>query len=174
MQEYLASMGMKRYFQKASLLQQQGQTQGKLFFIQEGLVKAYYHTRHGKVFIKSFISAGEVIGSMQALVAGQACSFSIMALEPTTAFEINPSTLLEAITQQPELAQWLNHFLLKLTMKKEMREFEFLCLTAEERYLRLYQHQPDLVARVTQQDIAQYLGITPVALSRIRKRCGLV
>jgi CRP-like cAMP-binding protein len=174
MQELLISMGVKRYFPKGSQLQLQGQRQGSLFCIQDGLVKAYYHTRHGKDFIKSFIGAGEAIGSMQALVAGHACSFSIMALEPTSVVEIKPAALLNAVAQQPELAQWLNQLLLKLTMKKEVREFEFLCLTAEERYLRLHEHQQELLARVTQQDIAQYLGITPVALSRIRKRCGFV
>lgn len=174
MQELLIAMGTKRHFPKGSLIQQQGQALGHLFCIQEGLVKAYYHTRHGKDFIKSFIGTGEVIGSMQALVAGKPCSFSVMALEPTSAIEINPAVLLNAVAQQPELAQWLNQLLLKLAMKKEVREFEFLCLSAEERYLRLLQEQENLLVRVTQQDIAQYLGITPVALSRIRKRCGFI
>ena len=53
-------------------------------------------------------------------------------------------------------------------MKKERREYEFLCLSAEERYRLLIKRSPDLVRQVTQNEIARYLGITPVALSRIR------
>ena len=40
----------------------------------------------------------------------------------------------------------------------------------EERYLRLFQRQPELLNRVPQHMLATYLGITPVSLSRIRKR----
>lgn len=65
---------------------------------------------------------------------------------------------------------WLNEFLLALAMKKEQREYEFLCLSAAERYLLFCQREAELVPRLSQLDIARYLGITPVALSRIRRR----
>ena len=55
-------------------------------------------------------------------------------------------------------------------MKKERREREFLTESAEERYRMLLERSPALFDKVTQKDIARYLGITPVALSRIRKR----
>ena len=40
----------------------------------------------------------------------------------------------------------------------------------EERYLGLFKRQPELFNRVPQHMLATYLGITPVSLSRIRKR----
>jgi len=43
-------------------------------------------------------------------------------------------------------------------------------LTKEERYLRLLQKRPYLLQRVPQYLIASYLGLTPVGLSKIRKR----
>jgi CRP-like cAMP-binding protein len=64
-------------------------------------------------------------------------------------------------------------FLLALYMKKEQREYELLSLPAAERYQRLCAEDPDLIEQVTQNDIALYLGITPVALSRIKKRLQL-
>jgi CRP-like cAMP-binding protein len=42
----------------------------------------------------------------------------------------------------------------------------------EERYLRLLQKRPDLFQRLPQYLIAFYLGLTPVGLSKIRKRLG--
>ena len=173
MNELLRSMGSARHFSKGGVLLRQGDMHGNLFFIQQGLVKAYYQTRNGKEFIKSFIPAGEMIGSMQAIVADKPCAFSVMALEPTSVLEITKPRLLQMLEQQ-DVVIWLNQQLLKLAMKKEQREYEFLCLTAEQRYLRLYEQEHALLQRLTQYDIAQYLGITPVALSRIRKRCGLV
>ena len=40
----------------------------------------------------------------------------------------------------------------------------------EERYLKLIDKQPDLFQRVPQKYIANFLGISPESLSRIRKR----
>jgi len=42
--------------------------------------------------------------------------------------------------------------------------------SAEERYLNLMKHRPELIQRVPQYQLASYLGITPESLSRIRKR----
>ncbi|MBL4788193.1 MAG: hypothetical protein JKY60_03815, partial [Kordiimonadaceae bacterium] len=68
------------------------------------------------------------------------------------------------------IADRMTDLLLSLAMKKERREYELLCLSAEQRYRLLLERQPDLVSKIKQQDIALYLGITPVALSRIKKR----
>ncbi len=57
---------------------------------------------------------------------------------------------------------------------KESREREFLILDAEERYKLFLKTFPNVEHRIKQHYIASYLGITPVALSRIRKKMGLV
>jgi len=43
-------------------------------------------------------------------------------------------------------------------------------VSAEERFHLLLEASRELIDSVTQKDIAHYLGITPVALSRIRGR----
>ena len=53
---------------------------------------------------------------------------------------------------------------------KEQREYEFLQLSAEERYRLVCEQFPSLVQHIPQHQIASYIGITPVALSRIRGR----
>jgi CRP-like cAMP-binding protein len=52
----------------------------------------------------------------------------------------------------------------------EDRLVSFITQTPEERYRQLLQMQPDLLQRIPQHYVANYLGITPVSLSRIRKR----
>ena len=58
----------------------------------------------------------------------------------------------------------------KLYVEKLNREFSLLSETAEERYLKIMKEQPDLFQRLPLKHIASYMGITPQALSRIRKR----
>jgi len=58
----------------------------------------------------------------------------------------------------------------ELFLKKSKRELSFLNETAEERYLNLFTEQPNLLQKIPLKYIASYIGITPQALSRIRKR----
>ena len=52
-----------------------------------------------------------------------------------------------------------------------MRQFiSFLNDSPEQRYINLLKEKPHILRRVPLQYIATYLGVTPVSLSRIRKR----
>ena len=57
-----------------------------------------------------------------------------------------------------------------LFMKKSKRELSLLIQSAEERYLNLFTEQPELLQFIPLKYIASYIGVTPQALSRIRKR----
>ena len=57
-----------------------------------------------------------------------------------------------------------------LFLRKAEREYELLGLRADARYRVFLEKYPDLSARVKARHIASYLGITPVHLSRLRRR----
>ena len=57
-----------------------------------------------------------------------------------------------------------------LFLKKFEREQELLTMTAEERYLNLLNKSPKVIQQIPLKYIVSYIGITPQALSRIRKR----
>lgn len=170
MNEQLKKLGNIRPFPKGTFLFRQGAKGGNLFFIQSGLVKAYYETLDGKEFIKSFLTEGEFIASMQAIVADNPNSFTVLSLEDSVVIEIPKEVVLSQFINNHDMTDILNAMLLKLAMKKEQREYELLCMSPEERYLLLCKRDAKLLERLSQNDIARYLGITPVALSRIRKR----
>jgi CRP-like cAMP-binding protein len=47
---------------------------------------------------------------------------------------------------------------------------DYKTASIEERYLHLLKERPELIQRVPQYQLANYLGIQPESLSRIRKR----
>jgi hypothetical protein len=52
-----------------------------------------------------------------------------------------------------------------------MKQFiSFIKESPEQRYISLLNESPHIIQRVPLQYIATYLGLTPVSLSRIRKR----
>jgi len=135
-----------------------------------GLLKSFYTSPDGKEFIKSFIVPSDIIGSLVSARNGSGSSFSLICLEPSTLIRIPFSTIVTYSKIDTEIANAMIDMLLDFAMKKESREFEFLCLSAEQRFDLLKEKYPFILEKVTQNDIARYLGITPVALSRIRKR----
>lgn len=148
----------------------QGDRDTSIYYIKAGLLKAYYTTREGKEFVKSFLMTNDVIGSLTSAYQGDRCSFSIECLDSSNLIEIPFSVIHEYSRTDQETANNLIEILLNLAMKKEKREFEFLCLSPEQRYRRLTEESPIIIEKVTQNDLARYLGVTPVGLSRIKKR----
>lgn len=166
----LKSKGVAIEKDKGKHVFMQGDLDRDLYFVQSGLLKAYYISEDGKEFIKSFIFPNEVIGSLTSLNSGEGCSFSLVCLEPTTLRKIPFEMLREYSKNDLEVANNMIQLLLSLAMKKEKREYEFLCLSAEKRFCNIVKTFPTILEKVTQNDLARYLGITPVGLSRIKNR----
>ncbi|MEZ9231384.1 Crp/Fnr family transcriptional regulator [Vibrio amylolyticus] len=148
----------------------QGENDDSLYLIKQGVVKAYYLTSDGQERVKSFLSNGDVIGSMSAAYQKQKTTFGLICLEPTEVLKFNFEQLYLQSQSNHQLAREIIDLLLAFAMKKEARERELLCLSAEQRYQDLIAKSPDLMEKVTQNDIARYLGVTPVGLSRIKHR----
>ena len=159
----------KRYEAGEHLIHQ-GEQAPNLYMIRQGLVKLYYVTAEGKEFVKSFLPEGSLVGSLAALLNGELSTFSVVCLEPVEA-ELVPFDVMQNVFESdPAALKFGFMFFQGLALRKEQREYSFLCKSPEERYQKFVDDEPDMVKRVTQADIARYLGITPVALSRIRKR----
>ncbi len=167
---FLSGLGEATFKLKGEHLFRQGEQDRSIYVVKGGLLKAYYLDIDGKEQVKSLIQQGELIGSIAACYKGEKCSFSLVCLEDSDLIKVEFDKLQELAANNIDAAQFVIKGLLELAMKKERREFEFLCLSAEERFRLLCERNPALLGRVTQNDIARYLGITPVALSRIKAR----
>lgn len=148
----------------------QGDNDSHVYFVKSGLLKAYYIRADGKEHIKSFLAEGSIIGSMVALVDGDPCTFSLVASEPTLAIALPYKALADAAQNDISLANALVGFLSTYGKRKEQREYQLLSLSAEDRYAVMIETMPQIAERVSQADLAAYIGITPQALSRIKRR----
>lgn len=170
MNEFLAKHGTSVKVKKGDYIFRQGDKHNTLYFVESGLLKAYYVSSDGKENIKSFIKPSNVIGSLSAAYQALPCTFNLLALDECQLLKFEFSALQKAANENHDIAKQLIDVLLMHSMKKEQREYEFLMLDAESRYMNFLQRDPELAGQLTQNDIAKYLGITPVALSRIKSR----
>ena len=82
-----------------------------------------------------------------------------------------PIRLLSALGKRhPEWHRFSTVALLRLVAYHMHREYQLLTMSTEERYLAFLQEYPRLAARLSQREVAQYLGLTPVGLNRVVSR----
>ena len=74
------------------------------------------------------------------------------------------------IENNPKLEKSRKFFLQKMLKDALERIESFVLYSPEERYVKYVESKPDIINRVPNKYIANVLGMTPVSLSRIRKR----
>ncbi|MBZ4396500.1 Crp/Fnr family transcriptional regulator [Myxococcus sp. AS-1-15] len=136
----------------------------------QGVFRLVRVSARGGESVKAFRAEGELLGAYAEMLQRQPSMTSIEALEPARVLVFRTrdfQALEEGHTCWVRVARRVaeRHFLLK-----ERREQEFLELSAEERLDTFWAEHPHLRGRVPQRDVAAYLGITEVALSRIMSR----
>jgi CRP-like cAMP-binding protein len=145
-----------------------------LFRIERGLVRLYGLDADGREFNHGFHGPGDWVFGRIHWRDGQLCcdgrALGIAALQPTLARRIATSALDAWRREDPAIADYLFQQLMRFSAERITREQDQALRSAEDRYRDLLRTQPTITRDVPLQQIAAWLGITPVALSRIRRR----
>lgn len=168
-----------KYFQTKTLQQGEhlfcaGDKVKDFYFLIDGLARYYYLTEDGKEFNKSFAQEqGHLLSSISAVSKDESSPFFVETLTRFTVLYISYKDFVFLAEKYLEWNRLLLKIYEKLIIKKERREENFLCLNATQRYEIFLQEYSKIVDIVPNYHIASYLGITDVALSRIRKQMSL-
>lgn len=162
-----------RRFPAGTYMVEAGKVTKELYFLTSGIARFYYLKPNGKEFNKSFSMKGDVLSSISSLVTGQPSPFYIQALSCCECLLISYQDFRKLSETHRALERLRIGLLERLAIKQERRAYDFLILSAEERYANFLQEYAHLAESVPNYHVATYLGITEVALSRIRRRMGL-
>lgn len=142
----------------------------KIYMLLSGFIRCYITTESGKEFNKSFFLPVSFLGSLTALVTNKPSKLAFEALSDCKLYEIDYKKFM-AICESNQSLNTLHSKVLEFVyMKYEKRLVELISLDATDRYLVLRKQLPDVDEIIPQYQIASYLGITTVQLSRIRKK----
>lgn len=147
-----------------------GQPHPYVYVVRSGCLKLLYRSSDGQEWIHDFVSEGTFFCSLAALVPGGVSSYACEALEACELeradyFWMEATAMGRPMWQQALLNGWKQH-----ATRRELRERDLLTLGPADRLRAFAAREPGLVQRVPQKDLARFLGITPVSLSRIRAR----
>lgn len=160
----------RRSFSVGDYVIEQGQIDRSIYLPQTGLIKLTYLRPEGAELTKGFILPGELFASLTSTLMDQPSRFSAVCLT-SVALEVIPARLFgELVEENPDMQAYSSRLFRNLALRNEEREYDLLCLSAEKRYEKFVTQSPEIVRQITQAEIAAFLGITPVALSRIRGR----
>ena len=155
-----------------------------------GVTKLRMVTRHGSPTIRFFLE-GEVAGSYNSLGHPQVATmaerglfgprpdprlfpegspFELVAVEQSDLVAIDFRVLVDLAGRSDAWARLLMGYQSALLLALHAGLPEAHIGTPEERYRDLAERRPDLVRRLSQREIAAYIGVTEVGMSRIVKR----
>ena len=162
----------RRHFAAGTALLRIGEPASKVWLIQRGLVRFYFLSAEGTERNKSFHTEGAWIGGGMPprIVPG---SYAVEALEDVDVVELSFDALDDCMRRFPAVRPMLEEALSWVFARQSMREAELLTLDAATRYQRFLSDYAHLATRLPLHHVASHLGITNVALSRIRSRLGL-
>ncbi|MGL5483309.1 MAG: Crp/Fnr family transcriptional regulator, partial [Aeromonas veronii] len=143
----------------------QGDKQEAAFYIETGIARACHYTRDGQERCKEFYFEGELCLLYDSWLTGAPARYQLEALTELQVVRV-PLALLDEPAWQPVCMALLRQQL----GYKERKEAFLLLHSPEERYRELCHTFPHWPARLTQVQLANYIGISPVTLSRIRRR----
>lgn len=137
----------------------------KLGFLTKGVIRIYDIDESGHEWNKVFLSTPSfLIGNPN--IEEKSIHY-LETITPCEVIEFPIDFIKENLNKYPKLREVQTKILLHLFDKKSKREYDFLTLTAKERYLKCLKEYEHIIAEIPQFHIASYLGITPTQLSRI-------
>ena len=135
-----------------------------------GLLREHFVTKRGVERTKSFILPMQLTGSLADLLSPEPARAFIVAEKPSRLVVAPYASVRAFETRYADFRSHGQRVAERLVLAKAEREYELLCLDAEERYAAFLQRYPELDGQVADRHVASYLGMTPVHLSRLRRR----
>lgn len=154
---------------KNTTLLKLGKTETHLSFISKGIVRFYIPKEESDLTF-GFVFENDFVTAYDSLLTQTPSEYQIETLTETILWQISYKDLQE-VYQKTSTGNIIGRKMAEnMYLIKSKRELSLLSKTAEERYLSLFSERPKLLQYIPLKYIASYIGVTPQALSRIRKR----
>jgi len=141
----------------------------EMFFVVKGVLRIKVTNTAGVEVTYYFINENQFCTILNSFDNNIPASESIQAACDAEVLVITRTGLLDLYTRVPYLKELIDQITRQRLLDKIATRNAYLGLDSSARYQLFILRQPDIALRVSLQDIASYLEITPQSLSRIRR-----
>lgn len=137
------------------------------YFITKGCLKVYTLDKNGALHISMFAVEDYWTGDMGSFMTKEPTHYFIKATEHSELLGISRTNYDLLFQEIPKFEKFYRILYQKSLISYIKRSNHGISLTAEERYIEFKKQYPKTVNRITQKDLAGYIGITPEFMSKI-------
>ncbi len=155
-------------FPKKTVITKEGAIEQYVYFLRSGIAEVGM-VYEGQRRIIEFFTAGQFFSAYTSFLTRKGSDVYVEAITDCVAEAVSYKDLSQAYKTSlsaNQLGRYLNESVYLQRIKKEK---DILVKTAEVRYHEMMNNRPELIQQLPVAKIAQYLGIHPESLSRIRK-----
>lgn len=147
-----------------------GEVAEETYFINKGCIRLYYLTEEGEE-VTGFVFLENMMGGSGESFFSQVPSTQIIeSLEECELLVLTYDKLEQLYLDVPKMNVLVRKLLQQRMIFAQKVVASLIINKPQDRYSSYLQLHPDLENRIPQHVLASYMGITPVSLSRIRKR----
>lgn len=158
-----------RQLKKKTIILKAGEVCRYQGYIDKGCIRMFYTDEKGHEHVVYFGFEDWWMGDISSFVTGQPADYSIETLEDTIIFFFDRDDMDRLYENVPKLERSFRILVQGALIALQKRLVASMSSNAEIRYVQLLQKFPHIELRVAQHHLASYLGITPEALSRVKK-----
>jgi CRP-like cAMP-binding protein len=151
---------------------QEGDTCLYFNFVVRGCLRMYKIDDQGNVHTLQFAAEDYWIMDLGSFYDMKPSQLNIDALEDTVVLQISRDDLIVLYTQAPKFDRIFRVLIENSFVRLQQRLLQNISSTAEDRFNSFLEIYPQLVNRLSQVQIASFLGISPEFLSRLRNKKG--
>ena len=156
-------------FKKNELFLEEGQICNSIAFINKGLL-VYYKVLDNAVEVTTdFAFENEWVTNNHSRLNHSPSYLNIKAIEDSELLIVKHQDLVPLYNKIPKLERFGRILMEQAYVKLVQLSLDLQTLSAKDRYLKLLKSYPGIFQRVPLYHIANYLGIAPKSLSRIRR-----
>jgi CRP-like cAMP-binding protein len=170
--DIILEQNLIKVYPKDGLLLAEGEMARECFFILQGCVRRYYLVDGEEKTTEFFTELATI--TPVSYVKKQPSEYFLSCLEDSIIAVGSPERNKVLLEKIPKLENMVMQLQSELLIQNQLSFDSFKNLSPEMRYQKFMEARPDLMNRVPLGHLATYLGITPVSLSRIRKRMATV
>jgi CRP-like cAMP-binding protein len=159
----------RRSLQKKDFLLQSEKVCSFIGFIAGGTIR-HFHIKDGVEKTCDLSFEDSWVTDFQSFTCNTPCIINLQAMEATTLFMIQKENLYKLYSQCPKYETFGRLMAEQVAQRATGIAMSLSSDKPAERFQNLLSKQPDLFQRVPQKYIANFLGVSPESLSRIRKR----
>ena len=159
-----------RNVKRRQFILQQGDISKLNTFVIEGCFRMYLVDENAKEYNLEFAIENWWTGDIQSFFSNEPSKVYIEAMENSVVLQIKKEDQFKLFQDYPKFNRIFRILAENHMVSLQRRILNNISLSSEERYIDFSKRYPQLFNRISNVQIASYLGVTPEFLSTIRKR----